>query len=70
MYKKKKQTSFYKFHSQTGYIIYNLNHNMTNKLQKKWMNNIKKCGILCQISFNLFRQNYEEYIGEYKYKIN
>ena len=43
---------------------------MTNKLQKKWMNNIKKCGILCQISFNLFRQNYEEYIGEYKYKIN
>ena len=59
----------YMFHSQTGYIIYNLNHKMTTKLQQEWMYNIKKCGIQCQISFNLFRQNYEEYIGEYKYSI-
>ena len=61
----------YKFHSQCGYIIYNLKHSMTNKIQKEWMNNIKKCGIQDQISFNLFRQNnYEEYIGEYKYSIS
>ena len=34
------------------------------------MNNIKKCGIqLFQISFNLFRQNYEKFIGEFKYYI-
>ena len=58
------------FHSQCGFIIYNLKHSMTNKIQKEWMDNIKKCGIQDQISFNLFRQNYEEYIGEYKYSIN
>jgi hypothetical protein len=67
--KKEGLTDNYKFHSRTGYIIYNLNHSMTNKIQTEWMNNIKKCGIQCQISFNLFRQNYEEYIGEYKYRI-
>ena len=44
----------YMFHSQTSYIIYNLNHRMTTKLQREWMYNIKKCGIQCQISFNLF----------------
>ena len=59
----------YILHSQCGYIIYNLKHSMTDKVQKEWMNNIEKCGIQDQISFNLFRQNYEEYIGEYKYSI-
>ena len=59
----------YKIHSQCGFIIYNLNHSMTKKIQKEWMNNIKKCGIQDQISFNLFRQNYEKFIGEFKYYI-
>ena len=59
----------YKFHSQCGFIIYNLKHRMTAKIQKEWMINIKKCGIQDQISFNLFRQDYEKYIGEYKYSI-
>lgn len=59
----------YKLHSQTGFIIYNLNHPMTKILQEGWMQEIKKCGIQCQISFNLFRQNYEEYIGEYTFPI-
>ena len=67
--KKKGLVDDYMFHSQCGYIIYNLKHSMTNKIQKEWMNNIKKCGIQDQISFNLFRQNYEEFIGEYKYSI-
>lgn len=57
----------YKIHSVTNYIIYNLNHDMTTKIQKIWNENIEKCGIQCQISFNLIRQNYEKYIGEFKY---
>ena len=62
-------TTEYKIHSQTGFIIYNLNHNLTELIQEKWMEEIKKCGIECQISFNLFRQQYEDLIGEFIYPI-
>tara|TARA_B100000287_G_scaffold289142_1_gene272429 strand:- start:824 stop:1657 length:834 start_codon:yes stop_codon:yes gene_type:complete len=65
--KKKGLSDEYKFHSTCTYIIYNLNHKMTRKIQEEWMNNIKECGIQDQISFNMFRQDYEKYIGEYKY---
>ena len=50
--------------------IYNLNHDYTKKIQYEWFKHIKKCGIQCQISFNLLRQIYEDYIGEFKYNIN
>lgn len=59
----------YNKHSQTGFIIYNLNHDYTKKIQYEWFKHIKKCGIQCQISFNLLRQIYEDYIGEFKYNI-
>lgn len=59
----------YALHSQCGYIIYNLNHSMTSEIQTGWISHIHKCGVQDQISFNMFRQKYEEYIGEYKYDI-
>ena len=62
-------TDTYNFHSQCGFIIYNLNHNLTQEIQDTWMEHIKKCGIQDQISFNMMRQNYEDSIGEYKYPI-
>ena len=58
----------YALHSQTGFIIYNLNHYLTEDIQKEWMKHINMCGIECQISFNLIRQKYEEYIGNFNGK--
>ena len=59
----------YKFHAQTGFIIYNLTNPVTFDLQNRWFNHIKRCGIECQISFNLFRQTCEEYICDYPFNI-
>lgn len=60
----------YHLHSQCGFLIYNMDNEYTKKIQDDWMKNIKKCGIQDQISFNMLRQNHEDYLDEFKHKIS
>jgi hypothetical protein len=57
-------------HFQTGYLLYNMNHDVTKHIQKTWHEHIKRCGINCQISFNFVAQMFREFIGEYIYDIH
>lgn len=59
-----------KRHFQTGFLIYNLLHPITVKIQKMWMNHIIRCGIQCQISFYFVAQRFPEKIDEYIYPIS
>ena len=57
-------------HFQCGYLLYNMNHSDTIRIQKTWHEHIKKCGINDQISFNFVAQIFKDIIGEYIYDIH
>ena len=56
-------------HFQCGYLLYNMNHPDTTRIQKTWHEHINKCGINDQISFNFIAQIFKRVIGEYRYDI-
>jgi hypothetical protein len=52
-------------HFQTGFIIYNLRHPATARLQQMWFEHINRCGILCSISFYFVAQRFQTEIAEF-----
>jgi hypothetical protein len=52
-------------HFQTGFIIYNLNHPATTRVQQMWFEHINRCGILCQISFYFVAQRFPSEVAEF-----
>lgn len=53
----------------TGFIIYNMHHPDTHKIQALWASHINRCGIMCQISFHFVAQRFpvsiQEYVGDW-----
>jgi hypothetical protein len=50
---------------QTGFIIYNLKHPATSRIQRMWFEHINRCGILCQVSMYFVAQRFPSEIAEF-----
>jgi hypothetical protein len=49
-------------HFLTGFIIWNIKHPMTRKIQTKWKSYIEESGIFCQVSFNFIAREFKDFI--------
>ena len=52
-------------HFTTCFIIYNMHHTDTIKIQETWWEHIKECGIQCQISMYFVAQRFRDTITEF-----